>query len=94
MGVDLFVLRVRIADALSALRDDQLSVAERLVQAEAQLALALVESGELSEAEVEHWLARPGVAAALARVSREGGDGIYFEANEDGSPSDRPMRVP
>jgi hypothetical protein len=68
--MDLFALRIRIADAISALGDDQLGVVERLAAAEAQLALAR-ESGELSEDEIEYWLARPGVAAALAREAGE-----------------------
>jgi hypothetical protein len=71
MGIDLVALRIRIADALSALRDDQLSMVDRLTASEALLALALLESGELSEEEIEYWLARPGVAAALAREAGE-----------------------
>lgn len=71
MGIDLFALRSRIADAIGALDDDQLGVVERLTAAEAQLALALIESGELSEEELAYWLARPGVAAALTREAGE-----------------------
>lgn len=94
MSVDLFALRGRIADALRVLRDDQLGIEERVAQVEQLLIEALAGPGELSDEEAARWLTRPGVAAALARVSREGGNGIYFEANEDGSPSDRAMRVP
>lgn len=94
MGIDMFMLRICIADAINVLRDEQLGVAERLRQAEAQLALALAGSGELPVEEVTHWLVRPGVAATIERVSREGGNGLYFEANEDSSPSDRPIRAP